>query len=363
MLQILKKDQLSDEDIIEWKILWSKEESATYFNSYDWYIACKQTMFPNIEVWFVYQDGEFIAVVPLDSEKFSKIQCLVTYGQPYTDKSTILIKKNYLKLMPNIMQNLSKEKPVVLTEIEESQCIGFLPDTLHEIACANPYIDLNQDIMQQVKKYEWNKLKRKIDKMDFNFVVYQGEQASQHIDTVFKIEELSNKIKRSRGLFISETIRDLYRKVSESPETIIALLLDDDKAIACILGFYCKEKYFLLHNWSYDEAYQKEAPGRLILFMILQYLIERNCIKFDFSRGVSIIKKHFSTYSENNYCLYYSAKKIYLLWFRIVIALNKNHYLYKCYLKLKLKMLKISGDVVKYTELANRITMLDNEGD
>jgi len=325
MLRVEKKEQLTNDDINEWNQLWEKEESASFWSSYNWYIACKETAFPSIEVWFAYQDTELVAVVSLEARRYRFVKCLMSFGQPYTDKSTILIKKEYSNFIPDIVKNLGTKIPVILTEIEYSQCQVLLADVTYEISSVSPYLDMSQDITQQVKKYEWNKLNRKVDNCTYNFVVYHGEEAHNNIDKVWEIEELSNKANRGRSRFINETIKNLYRKASGSPYTMIAVLLDGDRTIACKLGFFERNKQFILHNWSYDDTYKEATPGRLILLMTLKYLITRDCKKYDFSRGESIIKSHFSKYTENNYTLIYNAGNFYLKWFKIWIKIREMH--------------------------------------
>ena len=326
MLQIVKKDHLSDDDILKWNQLWSNEETASIWNSYNWYSACKQTVFPGIEVWYVYQADELVAIIPLEQKKFRFVTCLTTFGQPYTDKSTILIKKDYLKQVPYIIENLGVKIPVVLNEIEHSQCSEYLSDVLHEVSNECPYIDLKQDIIEQVKRSQWNRINNKAKICTYKFEVHQGEAAQNYINKIWEIEEISNKEELGRIVFVNDKIKDLYRKMSLSPETMITLLLDNDKVIACTLGFFIKGNSYLMHNWGYDIDYKKETPGKMIFLFNLRFLLSHNCIKFDFSRGVSLTKKYFSIYSENNYTLFLNLKGINKIWFKLMIILRRYHH-------------------------------------
>lgn len=343
MLQIDKKDILNDKDILQWNQLWEKEETATYWNSFNWYNACKQTAYPKIEIWFVYREEELIAVLPLEPKRYKQIKCLITFGQPYTDKSTILIKKDSVVLLPEIIKNLGTKKPVILTEMEHSLCAELLPNVLHEVSAVCPYLDFKQDFEQQVTMKMWRQFDRKVKKSTYTYTVYHGKDAEPHISVLWDIERLSNKDKLGRVHFINDTIIDLYRKAAEGPETVLTVLYDGDKKFAYELGFLTKEKYYIGHIWSYDDEYKKIGPGRFILNWLLQYLMNLNCVKYDFSRGESIIKSDHTIYSENNYTLYYNSKNFTLLWFKIRVKLmekyleskKKDGTLYKFWTKIK----------------------------
>ena len=343
MLQIYKKDQLNDEDITQWNQLWEKEESASYWNSFCWYNACKQTAYPDIEVWFVYQDSELIAILPLEPKRYKLVNCLVTFGQPFTDKSTILINKNNSKLIPEIIKKLGVSKPVILTEIEQSQCAELLSDVLHEESAACLYLDFTMDFEKQVAMKMWRQFDRKVKKSTYTYTVYHGNDAQPYIDVLWDIEQLSNKAKLGRLHFFNDTIKELYRKATAGPDTMLTILYDGEKTFAYELGFLTKGKYYIGHIWAYDDEYKKIGPGRFILNWLLQYLKDHNCVKYDFSRGESIIKSDHAIYSEKNYTLYYNAKNLTLLWFKLRVRLmeryllskNKDGSLYKIWTKLK----------------------------
>ena len=333
MLQIIKKGYLNDCDVAEWKLLWDTVKSATFFNSYNWYNACVHSMFPNIIVWFVYQDDRLIAVLPLEPMRSWLIPCLMTYGQPYSSKSTILIREDYTAMLPQILKQLGESKLVVLNEIEESQCSDFISYVLHETASVSPYVNLKQDIYQQVKKQEWNYISKKAYKSDYQFIVYHAENAYQRVNTIWEIEQRSNKPKRSRNIFTTKAVKDFYRQISATPEATLAVLQDGDKAIACLFGFYVKGNNFLVDYMSYDEAYKRNTPGKLVIVLLLRYLMEHGCVKFDFSRGETIIKKHYSTYRENNYTLFCNVRKWQLNWLKLCLWLKHCYYYQRRFLK------------------------------
>jgi hypothetical protein len=326
MLKKKKKNMLNCADIDEWNSLWSISETASFFNSHQWYKACSQSMFHNICIWFVYQDSMLIAVVSLEPTKRWFISCFVSFGQPYTGKSTILVHDNYVSMIPNIIKQLDIRKMIMLTEVEESQCKNFLVGTIHEIASVSPYLLLNQDVYRQVKKQEWNYISKKADKSGFKLSVYNGEESLAHIDVLWNIEQRSHKLQKGRQLFKSDRVKKLYALLSKAPETMLAVLYDDEIAIACFFGFYVKNS-FLVDYISFDEEYKKDSPGKLVIVLLYKYLISIGCEKFDYSRGESMWKRHYSSYSENNYTLYFTKNKPVSFWISACLRIKQFYYL------------------------------------
>lgn len=54
MLTISEKNILSEQDILDWEGLWNRLETSHFFNSYQWFVSCKDGLQQNLNVWFAY---------------------------------------------------------------------------------------------------------------------------------------------------------------------------------------------------------------------------------------------------------------------------------------------------------------------
>lgn len=324
MLEIVLKSKIEQEDEDDWIKLWRRSKQSHFFNSPYWYNACSNGLLQKISIWFVYDNTRLIAIVPLCKSIKYAIPCLSTIGNPYTDKCPILVDDDYFSEIPNILSQIGKHKPVILCEVPEGWKTVLSGNQLVEYSSINPFIRLNEEILCQVKRGEWNNVKRKAEKTSYCFKVLIGEEAYKNINILWDIETTSNKPKRKRAMFRQERVKALFTVASLSDCSLLAVLLDNDIPIAHMFG-YRVDNTFLAHHMAFREEYFKDVPGKIVIVKLISYLSESGCDVFDFSRGETLLKKHFSTYREINNNHYCNLHFVNMQWFRLVI-LSKNIY-------------------------------------
>lgn len=318
MLEIVLKDKIEQADEDEWINLWSKSKHSHFFNSPYWYKACLTGLLQKISIWFVYDNTRLIAIIPLCKSIKYAIPCLSTIGNPYTDKCPILIDDKYFSEIPNILSQIGKNKPIILCEVPEGWNISLSRNLLMAYSSSNPFIRLNEEILHQVKRGEWNNVKRKAEKTPYCFKVFRGMDAHKIINILWDIEATSNKPKRRRAMFRLEKVKAMFEIASMSDCSLLAVLFDNDLPIAHMFG-YSVGNTFLAHHMAFREEYFKDVPGKIVIVKLISYLLEFGCEVFDFSRGETVLKKHFSTYREINNNYYCNLHWINRQWFRLVM--------------------------------------------
>lgn len=326
MLIINEKNELSENDVIAWQKLWEKLDSAHFFNSYRWYLACKNGLKQKVKVWFAYYNTELIGIFSLCVSKRYGIKCWTIIGKPYTDKCSILFDGDYYDYLPQILLEIGKKRPVVLEEVPETWNNNAKNQVLHEVASINPYVKLNEDILSQVKRKEWNNIKRKAEKSELFFKVFKPCDVRDNIHILWEIEGKSNKPSKNREMFGLEKTRDMFQIVAEGDDSMLFVLYDGDNPIAHMFGYNIKNRVFHAHHMSYDQDYFKQTPGKIVIYWLISFLKENGFCIFDFSRGETMLKDHFSTYKESNYVYYYNVSFFAMMWFKISIFVKEKYY-------------------------------------
>ena len=326
MLTISEKDELSEKDIKDWKELWKNLDTAHFFNSYRWFVACKDGLKQNVGIWFVYYDSVLIGIFVLCKSRRYGIECWSIIGKPYTDKCSILYNRNYYDFLSQIFFEIGKTIPVVLEEVPEACKNDENNIVLHEMASINPFVNLDEDILRQVKRKEWNNIKRKSENSELVFKVFKANEVSDNIHILWEIESQSNKPSKNRAMFESEQTKDLFQIVSETNESVLFVLYDGEKPIAHMFGYNIKNKVFHAHHMSYVQEYFKQTPGKIVIYRLICYLKENRFKVFDFSRGETMLKKHFSSYKETNYIYYYNCSTIVEKWFMVCMYVKEKYF-------------------------------------
>lgn len=334
MIDIVIKNELGNIEINEWLDLWRKLETATFFNSYLWYMSCKNGLNQNINIWYVYDSQILVGIVLLCKERRFGIPCYRIIGQPYTDKCSILLDESYRQMLPQILSIAGNGLPVIIDEVPISCHYNDEHIFLEDEASINPYIDLTEDIYYQVKRKEWNSIKRKSERCPYTFKIFCGKDAHEHINILWEIENSSNKLSKHRAMFDMEQTRTLFQLASAGEDAILAVLYDDEKPIAHMYGYNIKKRVFHAHHMAYLQEYFKDTPGKIVIYKLLKYLKENEFQIFDFSRGDTMLKRHFSTYREINYSYYCNLSFFSKFWFKTNLWIKRKYKVIRHHIKI-----------------------------
>lgn len=326
MLTISEKITLSEQDIMDWEELWNRLDTSHFFNSYQWFVACRDGLKQNLNVWFAYYESILVGVFSLCKIRKFGVTCRGIIGRPYTDKCSILFDREYDGYLEQFLHEIGKTMPIVLEEIPASWIRGGDDQLLHEISSINPFVRLDEDILCQVKKKEWNNIKRKAEKSELLFKVYTDDDVRKNIHILWEIEGQSNKPSKNRAMFDMDKVKSLFQEVSKSNKSMLFILCDGERPIAHMFGYNIKNSVFHAHHMSYSQEYFKQTPGKIVIYWLVCYLLDRGFKIFDFSRGETMLKKHFSLYKESNYEYFYNCPVLCKMWFRFCMSMKEKYY-------------------------------------
>lgn len=301
MLKVSEYSKIDDELVEKWNALWKKAYNKTFFNSYDWFKICHDVFsYEKILIIGIFNGDDLVALLPLVSFK----KYFVSPGERYLDNTTLLVRKNSKEIILCLTDYIKNNKyQIILNEVPLEITERF--DVLNEFASDNPKADLTDGIQNIIKHKELRYLKRikEKNKNYISFDIYSGPRSFDEINRIFKIEQSSSKIKSKKDLFSDEKARKLFRNISKTKSSFLIILRYNDLDIAHLFSVCDSNKVMAYHMaYNYDYAYLQ--PGKLIFLELMEYMISKNFEILDFSRGNSILKRHFSNGNVKKYNIY-----------------------------------------------------------
>lgn len=304
MLIIKEIDKLDTKTKEEWKKLWQQNATRNYFNSLWWfqnYISVYQSH--QYTILKGYNNNSIQFILPLIKMPFKN---LVVIGGRYLDKVSFLYKGDIREIIKTLEKYcIESKKTITLLEcnfnincIKEQKCIT-------EFASDNPFVSLNQDLDSVIKRKEKRYIENILRKNNnLSFKIISGKDVQDYIDIIFDIESRSNKIKKSKALFVDEKVRELFRNISKTDYSMLCILYYNNIPIAHMIGLIATPSNFMAYHMAFDKEYSHFQPGKLVIYHLLNYLKNKEYNVFDFSRGNSLLKKHFSIENSKNYNVY-----------------------------------------------------------
>ena len=302
MLIVNKYSYIDKKLMNSWNDLWQKSSSKTFFNSYDWFRICLQTFnYQQYLIITVEENNNLIAILPLVKKK----TCFVSPGERYLDNTTLLIKNASENIIPIIIEFIQKNKfQVILNEVGESLSKYFqsIPKTF---SSNNQKKKKNKSIENIIKHKELRYLKRIMEKNKEHicFSVYKGLECYEQIERIFEIEKESNKPQLKKDIFRNQKARILFKYISKTNNSLLIILKYNNMDIAHLFSLVY-DKTVMAYHMAYNKYYSSLQPGKLIFIHLMEYMLENNLQILDFSRGDSILKRHFSNDSTKKYNLY-----------------------------------------------------------
>ncbi len=287
--------------IREWNILWENSNTRNYFNSYEWFKNCLTSF--RIKKYCIllgYSNHKLCFVLPLTG----KSKVYYTIGGKYLDKVSFLYNNNIDQCIRELRE-YACENGISICLNECNFFVDEQNNILKQKASDNKYIELKEDIKNIIKSKERRHIEQIVKKnSNLSFKVFKGCQCVNIINNVFWVEERSNKIKKKKALFNIPSARDLFSNLASTDFCIVGALYYEDKVIAHMVGIDNFLGNFMAYHMAYDNEYKNLQPGKIVIYELIKYLKSNNYKIFDFSRGNSMLKRHFSNHSKENYNIY-----------------------------------------------------------
>jgi len=295
----------------EWENLLGGMPTDSPFSSYEWLSTWwKHFQEDRSLMGFVFKNQTHLqGIIPLmayqEMLKFYPQRKISFVGRGYSDRADLIVGRDKEKIIESLMDYFSEDfrhwDVIHLEQIpEESDSIkmlrhcarkrGLLVECWEQAVC--PYIVLNQESGRTMEKRDGS-LKKEIRHsarrlQDMGKVGFTRSITHENIGalmaTASLVDKKSHKPDEGKPLFADPIAREFFREVAgvfaQNKWLDFATLELNEVPIAYEFHFRYKEKNFA-YSGSFDQAYASFAPGRGILYRMIQDSLDQGLKEYD----------------------------------------------------------------------------------
>lgn len=333
---------IDEKDITMWNLLWQKSPFGHYFNSYIWFLTCKEVFSEFFyEVVFIKEGERLVAVLPLVKKERLGLGYVTNPGEKYIDRSALLTDKADFGMINFLIKELSIKGSFILPEITEEfeKIFKKNKNVTVEKSGTNLRLPFGDNPIRFLDKKQRKKIEKilRIYGKDLRIEMKRGSISA--LKKAISIDMKSYREKKNIGTFRNEIDKKFFLTLVKLNRDAVGIniLYFKKKPIAYEVGIRSKKIYSGL-NKSFDNNYRHLIPGKVIAFLLFMRLYEEGIEEFDFCRGEDMLKKSFTREFRIQYNAYFIKnplkKAVFTTLFKAKHALINNSKFYSTYRKL-----------------------------
>lgn len=335
---------LTPELIERWQTLWDQSIEAHFFNAPQWFATARESFgIHDFIIITIEKESNLEAILPLVHETQFGVPVFCSPGERFVDKSSLLVRQNTPELLHLIVSQLKQLNSFYLQEVS-GQVADMVTNNdktiIKKSASTNYYLSLENDPLQYMSNKNRNKIKNKIKKYEGNlsYKCFRGDP--EGLEVVFEMDKRSTKRKQGKSTFVRERERNFFKQLIKEygANVTVDVLFYDNIPVIYGIGFTAKKTFYACVT-AYDDEYSFLSPGKMLHFYLFERLKTEGKTLFDFSRGVTVLKKEFTPLYNVQYDLFYTNNQLSRALWQVI---NKTHafilhnkLLYGTYLSLK----------------------------
>ncbi|HWQ59772.1 MAG TPA: GNAT family N-acetyltransferase [Candidatus Fimivivens sp.] len=298
-------DSVSPELRREWSALWEKSPLGNVFNSVEWFEVFLETFrLKEFRIVTCRRQGVLCAVLPLVRGWSFGVPVMTAAGRRgnYVDRPPLLLESDDRDMIHATVREAMRLGIVYLPEVHETS-MGSLTATdsismASEPVCVNRQVELSPEL--DTLRHMSSRQRRKIRSVSRSETAFSlrifDESPDAGLEAVIEVEQNSSKPRRHMALFDKPETRRLFETVAKNAPRFlrIAAIYDGGRPVATSTGFVWKGVYAGYHS-AFDESYRRFAPGKALVYLLLEALKSEGYRKADFLRGDSTLKKDFAS--------------------------------------------------------------------
>lgn len=329
--QIKEINQLNEELIDNWNILWRNSQKQNIFNSYQWFKTCLDfSRNKNYIIYLIYRNNDIVGILPLIKSKNFGIESLTTIGNKHLVYTGILLLNYEDEIIKFTFQNIIKKNNLFLNKLDSElahKIKRLFPESFIHIMSINPYLKINPDPLRYIKKENFQNINRRIKKYPFPpelIILNSKKEMEIYIEKIFKIEQNSSKKTKNMDIFKDNKNKIFYRNlIKNCPEFInIAILKTGTEIISYSINFLNKQN-FICYQTAFLAKYAKFAPGKIMTLKLLSTLKKDNIRSIDFGGGLNFFKLEFTPNYFLLYNCYLTNHILFIYWWRFINKLRR----------------------------------------
>jgi CelD/BcsL family acetyltransferase involved in cellulose biosynthesis len=321
----------TDEKFInEWYGLWQKAENSSVFNSYEWFLASKNSCNPNeIEIFTCRCRGKLVALLPVFYTRIFGIKVAKSLGYKFVG-TPFLMEKYETGLFKYFFSEIISRRHLYISKVDQKAAVllhKIFPGMLYLLISVNPYIDRRLSPDGFISDTSHKRVRKIVSKYSdkLKYVTYDSkDNLDGYLKIMFDTEQESAKKLRKRDLFSNPDNRRFFANIVKYCSRFVRLnfLYFDDKPIAYTFNFMHKN-IFSGYQTSYLQEYRYLYPGKIIITDDLESLKNTPVDIFDFGGGVSNYKQEFTPVYYFLYDLYLSRNNFAIYWWKLIYRIRR----------------------------------------
>lgn len=325
-IKIYTKQSTDQEFINEWRMLWDKAENANVFNSYDWFLVCKESEKDReFEIYAYYSGNELLGVFPTYIVRRFGIKTVSSILPQFTVGMPILLEDlSKSETFEEIVKYIIKDNNLYIGKLDTKTtkfASSKFQESLLVLIFASPYIEYSNDPFKSSSRNLLKEIRRKSRKVkNMNYTVYdKNSNLEEYLEVIFNIDQNSGKRLRSRDIFSSVKTKNFYKNIAKYCKEYIylSMVYFDDEPVAYSFNLKYKQDVLGL-QCSYLHKHHKYSPGNIEKYELLIDLKGKNIDKIDFGPGMVPYKLRFTKNYAFYYDFYYSRNSLIMLWWKSI---------------------------------------------
>lgn len=342
----------------DWENLLIKSRQSNFFLTWGWnYHFIRHLLLESsLYLIIIINNEEIVGIAPLMKYKMGMLEILRFICQEHTDYYDFIIDDDARKEIFEYLINYLKKYNLYLKNIpEDSPNFEFLYKSkmFHYFAYRNPFIKINSNYSDYLKKYIRKKLLQDTNRQ----LKRLNELGNIKFCYVTRIEDISSTINnliefKSKRKYSTDVSISPFSKIKEKNFLLsvseymfknnklnIGMLIKDNEKLAIYMSFIYRNKFYY-YMPSFSPEYTKYSVGRVLLQFAIEDCFRKNFDEFDFLNGEETYKSEWATENRNTYCFILVhpliLSKMIILWnSKVKNILKKNKKVFMFLLKIK----------------------------
>lgn len=328
-LKVTTIHTLDDKLIKEWKALWTHAENANLYNSYDWYLTSKATTNTKNYIFYVcYQGSKLVALLPMEEYKVFGFPVLGSINKSYIIETGFLLETYDKTLFQVFFGRLLENKNIYLQKIDSKAATilhELFPKAFIHIMSVNPILPMTDDPLSNASPSTISQIKRLLRKNE-DHIEYKAytDNLEKHFDTMLNLQKYTSKHIKSMDIFEHEIHQRYYRNLTKfcAKNVKIIFLYFDKKPIGYIYNVFWN-KYVLGEQIAFHNDYRKISPGKLMIYILVEYLKKNNFKILDMGGGITPYKMSFTNEYRLLYNVYISSNMFAMTWWKTITFVRR----------------------------------------
>jgi hypothetical protein len=299
----------------DWDGLSASSPYSHLYNSSLWFRACLSAFsYSRILIISVYNSGHLLALLPLVQGKKYGVDAWISPGNPYLDRSTLLVSSLDPSPITYLFEHLSKLGNFQLSELPQplAETIARCYPSAAVISCSSgSLLPVTQPPFPFMKKEHLRRITSKINKAGTSLSFKVNHQhAVSLLPILINLENSSTKKARFQDILSRPELIHLLVELDHlDPHVFLVDIIYWENNPVCYQAGFNWGNIHSGFTMAYLPQYRHLMPGKLATYLLVEYLYKMGIKAIDMSRGENSFKNDLSSNHYKQYQVSFSVNR------------------------------------------------------